>query len=76
MPTQLSTPEITDQIRESAEPEIRETQKPIDFDTQEYPVEFLVYKYIEGKYNDTNEVFIHTYQRQMIWNKTTQSKFI
>ncbi len=69
-------PEITDEQREAAEAEIREKQKPVDYDTKEYPVEILVQKYMEGKDEDINELFIPDYQREIAWDDTRQSKFI
>ncbi|NJK52342.1 MAG: DUF262 domain-containing protein [Leptolyngbyaceae cyanobacterium SU_3_3] len=67
---------ITDEQREAAEAEIREKQKPVDYDTKEYPVEILVQKYIDGRDDDTNELFIPDYQREIAWDDTRQSKFI
>lgn len=67
---------ITDEQKEAAEAEIREKQKPVDYDTKEYPVEVLVQKYKDGKDDGTNELFIPDYQREMAWDETRQSKFI
>ncbi|NET61159.1 MAG: DUF262 domain-containing protein [Symploca sp. SIO2E6] len=72
----LPEPKITDKHRESAEAEIREKQKPVDYDTKEYPVEILVQKYTDGREDDTNELFIPDYQREIAWDETRQSKFI
>jgi hypothetical protein len=68
--------EITDKQRESAEEEIREKQKIVDYDTKEYPVEVLAQKYREGLDEDINELYIPDYQRDMIWDDVRQSKFI
>ncbi|MGP1388004.1 MAG: DUF262 domain-containing protein [Thainema sp.] len=68
--------DITEEQKEAAEAEIREQQKPVDYDTREYPVEVLVQKYLDGHENDTNELFIPDYQREMVWNDKQQSKFI
>jgi Protein of unknown function DUF262 len=68
--------EITAERREEAEAEIRDKQKPIDYDTKEYPVEILVQKYTDGLADDTNELFIPDYQREMAWDDARQSKFI
>jgi hypothetical protein len=79
MPKALNIPpevEITDEQRELAETEIREKQKPVDYDTKEYPVEVLVQKYREGLNEDINELYIPDYQREMIWPDDHQSKFI
>jgi hypothetical protein len=67
---------ITHEQREAAEMEIREKQKVVDYDTKEYPVEVLVKKYIEGDEEDTNELYVPDYQREMIWEEARQSKFI
>lgn len=75
-PNTLPEIEITDEQRESAEVEIREKQKPVDYDTKEYPVEVLVQKYREGLGEDINELYIPDYQREMIWSDDHQSKFI
>ena len=68
--------EITSERRDEAEAEIREKQKPVDYDTKEYPVEILVQKYTDGLDDDTNELFIPDYQREMAWDDARQSKFI
>ena len=67
---------ITAQQRDEAEEELREQQKPIDYNTLEYPVEVLVKKYTDGLDDDTNELFIPDYQREMAWDNIRQSKFI
>lgn len=71
-----SETEITDEQKKAAEEEIREKQKIVDYDTKEYPVEVLVQKYRDGLYEDTNELYIPDYQREMIWEEHRQSKFI
>ncbi|MEB3218259.1 MAG: DUF262 domain-containing protein [Nostocales cyanobacterium 94392] len=68
--------EITDEMRETAEAEIREKQKTVDYDTKEYPIDILVQKYLDGLDDDTNELFIPDYQREMRWSEDMQSKLI
>ena len=68
--------EITDELREAAEAEIREKQKIVDYDTKEYPVEVLVQKYRDGLGEDINELYVPDYQRDMAWDELRQSKFI
>jgi Protein of unknown function DUF262 len=68
--------EIMDSRKESADIEIRDKQKQISYDTKEYPVEVIVQKYLHGKEDDTNELFIPDYQREMAWDEPRQSKFI
>ncbi|NEP89581.1 MAG: DUF262 domain-containing protein [Okeania sp. SIO2C2] len=67
---------ITNAQKEAAEAEIREKQKAVDYRTTEYPVEVIVQKYMEGEENDTNELFVPDYQREMVWDDERQSKFI
>ena len=71
-----SKPKITNEQKEAAEVEIREKQKTVDYRTTEYPVEVIVQKYMEGEEDDTNELFIPDYQREMVWDEERQSKFI
>lgn len=73
MPSKL---EITDERRDTADAQIREKQQQVNYDTKEYPVEILVQKYTEGQDDDTNELFIPDYQREMAWDEPRQSKFI
>lgn len=73
MVTQL---EITNDKKEAAEAEIRDQRKPVDYNTLEYPIEILVQKYLDGINEDTNELFIPDYQREMTWDDDRQSKFI
>ena len=67
---------ITAEMKEAAEAEILSKRKPVDYNTIEYPIEILVQKYTDGIDNDTNEIFIPDYQREMAWDEDNQSKFI
>jgi hypothetical protein len=76
---------ITDELKEKAELEIREKRKSVDYNTIEYPVEVLVQKYQGDRKNnieengideDSSELFIPDYQREMTWSEEHQSKFI
>lgn len=60
----------------SAEKQIEERQKIADFDIREYPVEVIVEKYNKGKDTDERELFIPDYQREFVWDKRKQSRFI
>lgn len=74
MPARLKA--LTEQDKDAAEAEIRDEQQQVNYDTKEYPVEILVQKYLEGKEDDSNELFIPDYQREMAWDEARQSKFI
>jgi hypothetical protein len=67
---------ITNQKREAAEAQIRTHQREVDYQTKEFTVELLVSKYLEGHDDDESEIFIPAYQRQFVWNKERQSKFV
>ncbi len=67
---------ITNEQKDVAEAEIREKQKAVDYQTIDYPIEALIHKYTEGIENDTNELFIPDYQRDIVWDDERQSKFI
>jgi hypothetical protein len=66
----------SEEAKIAAEEEIRQHQREVDYETKEYPVEVLVRKYLEGLKDDTNEIFIPDYQREMAWDTDRQSKFI
>jgi Protein of unknown function DUF262 len=68
--------EITEEQKEAAESEIREKQKIVDHYTKEYPVEVLIQKYKEGLENNTNQIYIPDYQRNIVWTDEHQSSFI
>lgn len=68
--------EITDERKENAEAEIREKTKRVDYNTLEYPIEVIVQKYLDGKDEDENELFIPDYQREESWDEDEKSKFI
>lgn len=61
---------------EKAEQQIIAEHKIVDYDVHEYPLDVLVQKYVQGKDDDTNELFIPTYQRKFVWELDRQSKFI
>ncbi|MDY7229026.1 DUF262 domain-containing protein [Hyalangium rubrum] len=67
---------ISEQEKQEAEEQIVEKQRDVDYDTKEYPVETVVQKYLEGKDEDENEIFIPDYQRDFAWDVKRQSKFI
>lgn len=76
MSNNLITKTITEKMQEDAENEIREKKKVVDYNTIEYPIEVIVDKYLNGIENESNEIFIPDYQREMAWDETRQSKFI
>jgi hypothetical protein len=63
-------------IYQKAEEQIIDKQKIVDFDIKEFTIELLISKYLTGKENDDNDIFIPTYQRNFVWDEERQSKFI
>ncbi|MFN9171634.1 MAG: DUF262 domain-containing protein, partial [Dolichospermum sp.] len=76
MSNNLLTKSITEKMQEEAEMQIREKKKSVDYNTIEYPIEVIVDKYLNGINDDSNEIFIPDYQREMAWDEVRQSKFI
>lgn len=71
-------PKLEESIKkqESAELQIRERQKVVDYNIKDYPVDVLVSKFREGQEEDENEFFIPYYQRDFTWDLKRQSRFI
>lgn len=67
---------ITDAERIYGEEQIRKTKQPVDYQTKEFTIEVLVKKFLDGKDEDENEIFIPTYQRSFVWSNERRSKFI
>jgi len=63
-------------IQKDAESQIIDKQKIVDFDMFEFTIEYVVSKYLTGLEEDENDIYIPTYQRNFVWNKERQSKFI
>lgn len=74
--TQPQNASISEEARLAAEEQIVTLKKDVDYDTKEYPVETVVDKYVTGKADDSNEIFIPEYQRDFTWDVARQSKFI
>lgn len=57
--------------------QIQELQKIVDYEIREYPVEVIFKKFTEKlEEYDEAELFIPDYQREFIWKKNQQSRFI
>ena len=58
------------------EDQIREKQRSVDYDVKEFTIEILVQKYLTNIESDENDIYIPSYQREFVWDKARQSKFI
>lgn len=56
--------------------QIAELQKETDYEIREWPIEVLVEKFTNGRDDDSSEIFIPDYQREMVWSAKQQSRFI
>lgn len=64
------TTKISESLQNEAEKQIVEEQIPISYDTREYTVQTIVEMFNKGEW------IVPKYQRQFVWNKEKQSKFI
>lgn len=71
----LITVQKTDEEVEKAERQIKESQIPYDYDTKEYPIEVLLYKFDSDK-PEKSQIRIPNYQRNFIWKDGMQARFI
>jgi hypothetical protein len=60
----------------AGEAEIVENIKDVRYIVREYPAEVVVRKYLIGKDEDQNEIYVPDYQRDLIWPLKNQSRFI
>lgn len=61
---------------EKAEKQIRELQIPYDYDSKEYPIEVLLFKFKTGLIKDGASIYIPHYQRDFVWTELEMSRFI
>jgi len=72
----MAKTKITDKEREKVERQIKQLEIPYDYDTKEYPIEVLLYKFKTGLLKDGASIYIPNYQRNFIWNERERSRFI
>lgn len=71
-------PKITEEMREHAEQQISSLQKKNDFDIREYPLSVICEKTTQEIEDGSGltEFFIPDYQRDLVWTKAQQCRFI
>jgi hypothetical protein len=67
--------EFTDKDIDSAEKQIKEAQIPYEYDTKEYPIEVLLFKFNSDE-PEKSTIKIPSYQRENIWKEDMKSRFI
>lgn len=69
--------EITDQMRIAADEQIKSNQKVMDYEIREFPISVIVSKFLgDPEHDEEPELFIPEYQREFVWSKEQQAKFI
>lgn len=63
--------QITPEMIQEAENQIRELRKEIDYDTRDYAIDFLVQQFRENEFYIPDE-----YQRKFIWQEQNKTEFI
>ncbi|MCL2843249.1 MAG: DUF262 domain-containing protein [Oscillospiraceae bacterium] len=61
---------ISEEMKKSAERQLKESQKQIDYDTKDFTVELIIDKFARGDF------FIPLYQRNFIWKPKNKTLFI
>ena len=67
---------ISEKDQEKAEKQIKELQIPYDYDSKEYPIEVLLFKFKTGLIKDGASIYIPHYQRDFVWTEFEMSRFI
>lgn len=73
---QASLPIVDEHRAAALDAQVQEMQKVIDFEIREYPVEVIVDKFVTGLERDEAELFVPDYQREFVWTKKHQSRFV
>ena len=60
----------------SAEAAIVKNIRDVRYIVREYPAEVVVQKYLIGRDEDKNEIYVPDYQRELVWSEKNQSRFI
>ncbi|KAF0250242.1 MAG: Uncharacterized protein FD167_355 [bacterium] len=71
----MSTKRITSEKFEEAEEQIKKLQIPYEYDTKEYPIEVLLFKFRSSD-PESSTIIIPNYQREFIWSDYMKSKYI
>ncbi|MGI8670474.1 MAG: DUF262 domain-containing protein [Aridibacter sp.] len=72
----MATKKITAEDIQKAEKQLKELQIPYDYDSLEYPIEVLLYKFKTGLIKDGASIYIPNYQRKFVWDKKDMYRFI
>jgi len=61
---------------EASEHQIIQNIRDVRYIVREYPAEVVVMKYLRGREENKNEIYVPDYQRDLIWLEKAQSRFI
>ena len=72
----MAIKKITAEDIQKAEKQLKELQIPYDYDSLEYPIEVLLYKFRTGLIQDGASIYIPNYQRNFVWTEKDMCRFI
>jgi uncharacterized protein with ParB-like and HNH nuclease domain len=72
----MATKKITAEDIQEAEKQLKELKIPYDYDSLEYPIEVLLYKFKTGLIKDGASIYIPNYQRNFVWAEKDMCRFI
>lgn len=61
---------------EAGEAQIIQNIKDVRYIVREYPAEVVIQKYLKGIAKGENEIYVPDYQRELVWPKKNQSRFV
>lgn len=67
---------MTEEKKKALETQLEKQQSPISYDIKEYTIEYYVNKYLKDEEKDDNELYVPDYQREFIWDRKHESRFI
>ncbi len=74
--TRIEHTEKTAEEKQALDISIKSMEKITDHEIREFPISVIVDKYQTGLEEDKAEIFIPDYQREFVWSKNHQSRFI
>lgn len=75
-PFASQTPTRTQSEIDAAEAAIVKNIRDVRYIVREYPAEVVVQKYLIGRDEERNEIYVPDYQRELVWSEKNQARFI
>jgi hypothetical protein len=68
--------DITEEMQDILDKDIKEKSKIADSDIREYPLSVIKEKFTNGLETEESELFVPDYQREFVWSEKQKSRFI